>query len=54
MIRTQSQHRIPVTAEQIDADANELSPEQVLSGVAMLIGFALATGLIYALIDALL
>jgi hypothetical protein len=52
MIRTQ--HRMPVSSDQADADANELSPEQILSGVAMLIGFALATGLVYALIDAML
>jgi hypothetical protein len=53
MLRTHQQMPA-VSAHDADADDNELSPEQVLSGIGLLIAFALATGLVYALIDALL
>jgi hypothetical protein len=54
MIRTQ--HRIPMHHSEpakVEEDGG-LSPEQLLIGIAMLVGFALATGLVYALIDALI
>ncbi|WP_187395158.1 hypothetical protein [Pigmentiphaga aceris] len=52
MLRTH--HRLPMH-DSHSPDAQEdggLSPEQLLSGIAILVGFALATGLVYALIDA--
>ena len=57
MMRTR--HRLPTHTHPADSAAANpedggLSPEQLLSGIAMLVGFALATGLVYALIDALL
>ena len=52
MMRTQ--RRLPAHPHAADAQADGgLSPEQLLSGIAMLVGFALAMGLVYALIDAL-
>jgi hypothetical protein len=53
MLRTH-QRMHTVSAHDDNADDNELSPEQVLTGIGLLIAFALATGLVYALIDALL
>lgn len=53
MMRTQ--HRLPLHhSDSVNGqDDGGLSPEQLLSGIAMLVGFALASGLVYALIDAL-
>jgi len=53
MLRTH-QRTHPGTVQNTDVDDNELSPEQVLSGIGLLIAFALATGLVYALIDAVI
>lgn len=53
MMRTH--HRLPAHSHAADSQEDGgLSPEQLLSGIAMLVGFALAMGLVYALIDALL
>lgn len=54
MMRTH--HHLPVQQHpSVERDEDgDISPEQLLSGIAMLVGFALATGLLYALIDALL
>lgn len=53
MMRTQ--HRLSAHTHAADTpEDGGLSPEQLLSGIAMLIGFALATGLVCALIEALI
>ena len=53
MLRTP--HRLPAHSHAADSQEDGgLSPEQLLSGIALLVGFALAMGLVYALIDALL
>ena len=52
MMRTH--HRLSAPTPSADSpEDGGLSPEQLLSGIAMLVGFALAMGLVYALIDAL-
>ena len=53
MMRTPQRLSTPVHSSDAPEDGG-LSPEQLLSGIAMLVGCALATGLLYALIDALL